>query len=107
MPELHKSENGRISNGVKKPYEVVKAMVRTEKSVLEEPQGKHLFWVEKSANKIEIKRAIEEIYKKKVAKVNTIIAPGKKKRVRYQEGYTSGWKKAVVTLRKGERIDAT
>ena len=92
---------------MKEPYEVVKAMVRTEKGSAQEPQGKHLFWVDMKANKIEIKRAIEEIYKKKVAKINTIIVPGKKKRVRYQEGHTSDWKKAVVTLRKGERIDAT
>lgn len=90
---------------MKEPYETVKAMIRTEKSNVQEPHGKYLFWVERSANKIEIKRAIEEIYKKKVVKVNTIVVPSKKKRVRYKEGYTSEWKKAMVTLKKGERID--
>ena len=69
------------------------------------PENKYLFWVDKRANKIEIKKAIEEIYKKKVIKVNTIIVSGKKKRVRYKEGYTSEWKKATVTLEKGEKID--
>jgi large subunit ribosomal protein L23 len=90
---------------MKEPEKTVKAVIRTEKSSLQEPEGKYLFWVEKSANKIKIRRAIEEIYKKKVAKVNTIIMPGKKKRVRYKEGYTSKWKKAMVTLKKGEKID--
>lgn len=90
---------------MKAPYETVKAMIRTEKASLQEEAGKYLFWVDKSANKIEIRKAVEEIYKKKVIKVNTIIVSGKKKRVRYKEGYTSEWKKAIVTLGKGEKID--
>lgn len=91
---------------MKEAYETIKAIIRTEKGATQEPEGKYLFWVDKRANKIEIKKGIEEIYKKKVIKVNTIIVPGKKKRVRYKEGYSSEWKKAVITLKKGEKIDA-
>ena len=58
-----------------------------------------------TANKIEIKTAIEDIYKVKVAQVNTMIARGKLRRVRYALGKTSDWKKAIVTLREGSKID--
>ncbi len=92
---------------MQKSYGVVKAIIRTEKSNAQEPGGKYLFWEDMKSNNIEIKRAVEEIYKKKVTKVNTTIVRGKKKKVRYKEGYTSDWKKAIVTLRRGEKIDAT
>ena len=69
------------------------------------PLGKYLFWVDKAANKIEIKKAVEEIYKVKVKSVNTLTMRGKKKRVRFIEGKTPDWKKAVVTLKAGDKID--
>jgi large subunit ribosomal protein L23 len=50
---------------------------------------------------------VEEIYKVKVATVNTIVMPAKRKRVRQQLGYTSQWKKAIVTLQQGFKIDVT
>ena len=65
-------------------YDIIKSLLRTEKSTMYEPQGKYLFLVDKSANKIQIKRAVEEIYKVKVKNVNTFISRGKMKRVRYQ-----------------------
>lgn len=87
-------------------YSVIKTLIRTEKSTaIDEPLGKYSFWVDKSANKIQIKKAIEGIYKVNVNNVNTSIVPGKIKRVRYQEGYTPDWKKAVVTLKKGQKIE--
>ena len=64
-------------------------------------------FVDTSANKIEIKQAIEDIYKVKVESVNTLIRPGKPKRVRYTAGKTSEWKEAVVTLKEGSKIDVT
>ena len=88
-------------------YDIVKSMVRTEKGTLQEPQRKYLFWVAHKANKIEVKNAVEEIYKVKVQSVNTSIVFGKLKRVRQELGRTSDWKKAVVTLREGQKIETT
>ena len=86
-------------------YEVVKALVRTEKSTLVEPQGKYLFLVNTGANKQQIKQAVEHIYKVKVVDVNTLISRGKMRRVRYQVGKTPDIKKAIVTLKSGQKID--
>ncbi|MEW5758042.1 MAG: 50S ribosomal protein L23 [Candidatus Omnitrophota bacterium] len=88
-------------------YNIVKSLLRTEKSSLQEPLNKYLFLVANNANKLQIKKAIEEIYKVKVHSVNTINMPGKLKRVRYQEGYTSDWKKALVSLKEGSKIEVT
>ncbi|MCX5702539.1 MAG: 50S ribosomal protein L23 [Candidatus Omnitrophica bacterium] len=86
-------------------YDIIKALLRTEKSTLNEPKGKYLFLVVKSANKIQIKHAVEEIYKVKVKDINTFISPGKLKKVRYQLGRTPDSKKAVVTLKEGQKIE--
>lgn len=62
-------------------------------------EGKYTFKVAKSANKIEIAKAVEKLFKGvKVAKVNTVSVRGRKKRMGRSEGYTSDWKKAIVTL---------
>ena len=92
---------------MKNPHDVVKGMIRTEKGSMLLSFNKYLFWVEKSSNKIEIGKAVEDIYKVKVDKVNTIMMRGKLKRVRYAVGKTSDWKKAVVTLKEGSKIDVT
>lgn len=88
-------------------YDVVKTLLRTEKGTSLEPDRKYLFEVSKYATKIEIKKAIEEIYKVKVQAVNTSIAAGKRKRVRQELGWTPDWKKAVVTLKEGSKIETT
>jgi len=90
---------------MKNPHDVIKGMLRTEKGAVISPLNKYLFWVNNNANKIEIKKAVEDIYKVKVASVNTMIMRGKLKRVRYAMGVTSDWKKAVVTLKEGSKID--
>lgn len=90
---------------MKKPYEVLKSILHTEKSSAMAPQNKYLFWVDKSANKIEIKNAVEAIYKVTVEKVNTVTARGKNKRVRYAMGKTPDWKKAIAQLKSGDKID--
>ena len=90
---------------MKDPHDVVKGMIRTEKGSGMLPLNKYLFWVDRSANKIEIGKAIEEIYKVKVSAVNTIMMRGKLKRVRYAMGKTPDWKKAIVTLKEGSKID--
>lgn len=88
-------------------YDIVKSMLRTEKSTLFLPDNKYLFWVAKRANKIQIKRAVEEIYKVKVADVNTLMQRGKLRRVRYVQGKSPDWKKALVTLKEGSKIEVT
>lgn len=89
-------------------YDIIKSLVRTEKSTaLYEPGAKYLFLVSNSANKIQIRRAVEEIYKVKVKDVNTYVTRGKMKRVRYQLGKVPDYKRAVVTLKKGQKIEIT
>ncbi len=78
--------------------DLILAPVITEKSVAAMSDKKYTFRVADGANKIEIAKAIEEIFGVKVAKVNTISMKGKKRRMGRFEGYTSDWKKAVVTL---------
>lgn len=92
---------------MKNPHDVVKGLIRTEKGSVLLPLNKYLFWVDTGANKIEIKRSVEDIYKVKVDAVNTISMRGKLKRVRYAVGKTSDWKKAIVTLKDGSKIDIT
>ncbi len=88
-------------------YDIIKTLVRTEKGTVLETERKYLFQVTKSSNKIEIKKAIEEIYKVKVQDVNTSIVRGKLKRVRQEQGSTTPWKKAIVTLKEGQKIEVT
>lgn len=88
-------------------YDVIKALIRTEKSTNLLPLNKYLFWVAKGANKIEIKKAVNDIYKVSATKVNVLSVKGKKKRLRYHEGMTPDWKKALVTLRSGDSIEVT
>ncbi|MCF7874638.1 MAG: 50S ribosomal protein L23 [Candidatus Omnitrophica bacterium] len=87
-------------------YSIIKAALVTEKSNRDIALGKYSFKVAKEANKIEIAKAIETIYKVKVKKVSTEIVKGKAKKIRWdQPGKTSSWKKAVVTLKKGYQIE--
>ena len=78
--------------------DIILAPVITEKSVAALSEKKYTFRVADGANKIEIAKAVTEIFGVKVAKVNTISMKGKKRRMGRFEGYTSDWKKAVVTL---------
>jgi large subunit ribosomal protein L23 len=87
------------------PHSIIMSMIRTEKGTNLLIFNKYLFWVSRDANKISIKSAVEEIYKVKVADVNTVTMRGKKRRVRFEEGKVPDWKKAVVTLKKGEKIE--
>ncbi len=89
-------------------FSVIKSPLITEKSSQLIPLRKYAFWVDKAANKIEIKRAVEQVYKVKVENVTTMVVKGKLKRVRWnQPGKTSSWKKAVVTLAEGSEIKLT
>ncbi|MBI2844461.1 MAG: 50S ribosomal protein L23 [Armatimonadetes bacterium] len=88
------------------PYRIVRKPLVTEKSMAGAQLHKYTFEVAPDANKIEIGRAVEEIFNVKVAKVNTLTVKGKKKRLgRHPEGKTPDRKKAIVTLAPGQRIE--
>lgn len=86
-------------------YDIIKNLVRTEKGSDQEKQRKYLFRVSMAATKVDIKRAVQDIYKVKVQDVNTVLVPGKLKRVRVKSGYTTSWKKAIVSLKEGQKIE--
>lgn len=88
-------------------YNIVKTLIRTEKGTVLQDSRKYLFQVDRRATKVDIRKAIEEIYKVKVQDVNTSVVPGKKKRVRQILGRVPDWKKAVVTLQDGHKIEVT
>ncbi|MBI5195417.1 MAG: 50S ribosomal protein L23 [Nitrospirae bacterium] len=91
---------------MKSSYNILEAPMLTEKgTALKEADNKVIFKVAKEANKIEIKKAVEEIFKVKVDSVATINCKGKKKRLGRFEGRRPDWKKAIVTLKKGEKLD--
>jgi large subunit ribosomal protein L23 len=92
---------------MKTAYDILRTLVRTEKGTALEADRKYLFQVATNANKLEIKKAVEEIYKVKVQDVNTMNVRGKIKTVRRESGRTSPWKKAVVTLQEGQKIEVT
>jgi large subunit ribosomal protein L23 len=94
---------------MKKSRLVLKKIQITEKSTrLAEKENKYFFLVDPDANKMDVKRAVEELYKVAVTKVNTVNYRGKKKRERTMTyGRTAAWKRAVVTLDKGNKIELT
>lgn len=83
---------------MKNPRDIIKRPIITEQTSDMMAQNRYVFEVDKRANKTEIKLAIEQIFKVKVTKVNTLIVPAKPKRYGRHEGYTSEWKKAFVQL---------
>ena len=90
---------------MKTSYDILKNILRTEKGAGMLPENKYLFHVAVDANKVQIKQAVEDAYHVKVLKVNTVKMRGKWKRLRYQMGKTSDWKKAIVTLKQGDKIE--
>ncbi len=79
-------------------YDIIKRPVLTEKSYAGIPSKTYTFEVAKNANKVEIKRAVEEIFGVKVEKVTTVTVKGKLKRQGRTQGHTPDWKKATVSL---------
>ena len=87
-------------------YEIIRKPLITEKAnLLKDAAQVVAFEVARSANKIEIKQAVEKAFKVKVKSVNTIQQRGKVKRVGLNLGQRSNWKKAYVTLEEGHNID--
>jgi large subunit ribosomal protein L23 len=90
-----------------KYYDILKAPIITEQSTkLIESQNKYTFKVDRKANKVEIKNAVESIFKVKVLSVNTLNVIPKFKRMGKHEGYKSAYKKAIVKLAEGQKIEA-
>jgi large subunit ribosomal protein L23 len=92
---------------MKEPFDIIRRVRLTEKStLLTEKANKYVFEVNPAANKLEIKAAIESLFQKKVVSVNTANYAGKKKRERRADfGRRPHWKKAIVTLKEGEKLD--
>jgi large subunit ribosomal protein L23 len=80
------------------PYDIIIKPVITEKSMNEMADRKYTFVVDRNANKIQIKKAVEEIFGVKVEKVNTMNMKGKRKRLGRFEGRRPNWKKAIVKI---------
>ena len=79
-------------------HDIIIRPIITEKSMMGIAEKKYTFEVAKTATKIDIANAVEEAFKVKVAKVNTVNVRGRLKRQGRTQGYTKSWKKAVVTL---------
>jgi len=92
---------------MKNPYQILEKPVLSEKSIAlgeREQVKQYVFKVYIKANKKEIKKAVEEAFRVHVTNVNTTHVKGKPKKVRYQQGWRSNWKKAYITLKEGESI---
>ena len=90
----------------KHPYDIIKSPVVTEKAgEAKDRANKVTFCVDPRANKIEIKKAVEQVFKVKVQRVNVINVPGKPKRLGRHAGRRPDWKKAIVTLAEGSTIE--
>jgi len=90
------------------PYKIVRYPLVTEKGTNLAEDNKYLFCVDKRTNKSQVKFSIESIYKVTVERINILNTPRKKKRYRFKiEGYKPGFKKAIVTLKKGDKIAIT
>lgn len=85
-------------------FEVLRRPLITEKGTALAAQGKYAFEVAPSANKVQIKEAVEAAFKVKVLAVNVMNVRGKLKRVGRNQGMTRSWRKAVVSLREGDKI---
>jgi large subunit ribosomal protein L23 len=86
-------------------YEVLQQPLITEKDTLLQAQGKYAFKVAGQANKHQIKQAVEKAFNVKVTAVNVSRVPGKKRRIGRGEVLTPSWKKALVTLKPGDKIE--
>lgn len=86
-------------------HDIIIKPVITEKSMAMMGENKFTFVVHRSANKIQIRKAVEEIFKINVVSVNTMNMMGKTRRVGVHVGKRSNWKKAIVKIAEGQRID--
>ncbi|MBI5968991.1 MAG: 50S ribosomal protein L23 [Deltaproteobacteria bacterium] len=91
---------------MKEAHEIIKRPLITEKSTRQKEEKNQIaFVVDPRANKIEIRQAVEKLFKVKVRRVRTMNMVGKRKRLGRYFGWKSDWKKAIVTLREGDRVE--
>lgn len=90
---------------MRNPRDIVFKPVVSEKSMSLTSENKYSFYVDTNANKIEIKKAVEELFKVTVMNVNTTSVTGKVKRMGRYAGKTPDRKKAIVTLKEGDKIE--
>ena len=87
-----------------KHHDIILRPIVTERTMDQRAMGKYTFQVHSDANKIQVRKAIEYLFKVHVAKVNTIKVPGKRRRFGRAIGRTPDWKKVIVTLKPGDKI---
>lgn len=85
-------------------FEVIRRPLVTEKNTAQQAEGKYGFEVAVDANKVQIKQAVEKAFKVTVMSVNVMKVRGREKRVGRRKVLASTWKKAVVTLKPGDKI---
>ncbi len=91
---------------MKQPQQIIRRPLITEKSTRQKEEGRqYVFEVDRDANKIEIQSAVERLFKVKVLQVRTSNVLGKMKRLGRRYGKRPDWKKAIVTLKEGDRIE--
>jgi len=87
-------------------YEVLRRPIITEKTdVMAEAHNQYVFEVARRANKVQIEQAVQELFGVKVLNVRTAVVPGKPRRWGRHVSRTAAWKKAIVTLQQGDRIE--
>jgi len=86
-------------------YEVLHRPLITEKNSALQAQGKYAFEVAGEANKEQIKQAVEKAFNVSVTQVNVMTVPGKRRRMRGRQVMSPSWKKALVTLKPGDKIE--
>ncbi len=86
-------------------YEVLRRPIVTEKTTMQIEQGIYTFEVDRRANKLQVKEAVEKVFGVEVVSVNIINMPGKPRRWGRHVGRTPSWKKAIVKLAEGQRIE--
>jgi large subunit ribosomal protein L23 len=84
---------------------VLRRPLITEKNTILQAQGKYAFEIAREANKPQIKQAVEKAFKVKVLAVNVMTVPAKTRRVGRRQVLTQSWKKAIVTLKPGDKIE--
>ncbi|MBN1151613.1 MAG: 50S ribosomal protein L23 [Dehalococcoidia bacterium] len=85
-------------------HDIIRRPLITEKATDLQEQDKYVFEVARSANKLQVKGAVEKVFNVHVVDVNVVTVPGKLKRRGRRQVPTSAWKKAIVQLRPGDRI---
>jgi len=91
---------------MREAHQIIKKPLITEKSNRQKEEGNQIaFVVDPKATKIEIRQAVEKLFKVKVQRVHTMNLVGKRKRMGRFFGWKSDWKKAIVTLKEGDRIE--